>query len=426
MVTKEFKSQIIFLWPGKSKTVISAIATTVYNTLSRSRNRYGYYLLWLLIFVLGIKQLNANDIDNVNSSVTYMPDKELACSENSLYIPGNDTIIFYDTIFTFDTVYTYQTIYDTVFVYDTMFIDFDDRLTSINCESLLFETNKFSGLGSMKRTQKKVVNNPNNYHWSLEAYASLFTYSYRFKTDDARQNDLLESRKSSFTPKTGLNAGISINLHPHKNFMIQSGAGIIRFEEKQDFYSEKTVVDTIQVTEFEWNEYIDVDTIWFLNVDSLILGDTVWEPYYNTSIVSRLDTILSEEYENRLLSNQRTGINSWSYIEIPLTASWINRWGNFNFGIKSGVITGFLYKVNRYEVYPVNDMFSSMIQTKKELEQINLSVYIATCAEYHFADKWSITLEPWIRMPLFRFSYSESVQLKIRSQGLRAGIRYYF
>ncbi|MCF8374483.1 MAG: hypothetical protein K9H64_22875 [Bacteroidales bacterium] len=431
MTSKVTANQIEILWPDETRTVCNTLFPNKGGRNFKffdtgNSNFIGHHYLLIALFSL---MLNMDAIASYGTSIigdNFSPTSFLSTDLGRPAIPTSDTIVFYDTVYTFDTVYMYKTVFDTVYFFDTIYVEGAGMMPSRYIDSLPQRTTRFFNWEGIDRTKGQQLE-PTKNEWSLEGFVSPFSSTYNFSSDDISKKDLQNARKNSFTPETGYSAGININYHLSKNFYVQSGLAFSLFNEKLGFYSEKTEIDTIFTPVYEWNTYPEVDTIWFLNVDSFVVtGEPYWEPYYDTTFYNKLDTFYIENYLPRTKTNKRNETQRWNYFEIPILASYRYCWGTFNLGTKAGLITGLLYKHQRFEVYSDDGMFNSTPQEKKELEQVSLALYISAVAEYQLAEHWSVLLEPWLRAPINQFTKSENVSLKIRSQGLRLGIRYYF
>jgi len=330
-----------------------------------------------------------------------------------------------DTVLQYDTIYTYEIIYDTIFYYDTIYIEEYEKMPAKFAHDIeLNPFNYFSNTNFLNR-DKDSTNLFSDRKWSFEIFTSGFGGSYSYNTKDINKNKLADIRDSSFSPKLGYNGGLNINFHINKNLMIQSGLAFSWYNENLNFYSKGSIMDTISDFTIQDSEIPQVDTIYFLNVDALVMGDSVFIQHYDTVMIPTTDTIPFSRYELKDTISQREGVYRMQYFEVPLIASYNFDWEMISISSKAGLITGFLYGYNRYEIYTDNSIFKSGIQEKKELKSINLSAYFSLSFEYQLDRHWSILGEPWLRIPITDFSESEGVVLKMRAQGIRVGIRYY-
>ncbi len=416
MISKVKKNQIGILWlAGFNTDKVSEFR----NPFFVPTNKQSFKGLTLLLFIIMMgfgNNLFANNYIEINLERGF--NIEVAA-------PISDTIVFFDTVYSYDTLFTYQTVYDTVFFYDTVYVEQAKQIRSKYIDSLsqILHDNKY-----LKKPKQIIVVDflkEKISKWSIDGHYSFFTLNHNFESDDTSSFDLLEKRKSSFSSDIGYSIGADVNYHFSKNLYLQSGVSFSQFYENLDFQSEKTIIDTIYIPNIQTISLPEIDTIYFLNIDSLVFGDTSWIQHFDTTMVDIIDTFYTENHETRIVENKRKETNSWQYFEIPILASWQYKLGAFNLGIKSGAITGFLIKHKRYQIYNGDNIFTSKIEESKELEQINVSLYFSAVAEYQIAENWSFTFEPWIKTPLMQFSKSENINLKIRSQGVRFGVRYY-
>ena len=417
MTTRVRKNQIDILWPATFKN-----NKQVCLHLETGRRKCGWNVAlkggWLLIF--SMVMLNGIAARVVNSHEGPSTKANVFCSD-----PISDTIVVFDTVFTYDTVYTYQTVYDTVYHYDTLYVAHLTKLKSIFCASI-------SGESSFGETRPNVAHRKGSTDrksgsWSVELYGELFRSSYRYSSYNLDADVLKEMRKQSVNPEIGKGVGINLNYQFAKNFSLSTGLGWSQFSEKLEADLERQNVNSdilkTHDTVFTWM----CDTIRFIDTDAWLLGDTTaYIEYYDSTLSQELRIRDSIVYDTVSITNKVKASNRWEYFEVPIVASFHYNFGNLNLGLRAGLITGFLYKHQRFELYPSEDRFNIHIQEDDELEQLSLFVSLSFYLEYHLSDRWGLLAEPWYRHSLIDFTKTQGVGLKLNSQGLRAGVRYYF
>ena len=402
-------NKIILLLHDDTKLNNNSMHHKVLCMISRLFTNRDFHPEWILFaFFISFYPLN------ISAEIKEFP--KIDC------LAGNSS----DTIIYFDTIFTYQIIYDTISVFDTVYIEEYDKMPSRKVHKV---KNKSTGLKTDNKflTRDPVLSNgPHNTKLSMDISVSGFLPTYNFQSNKDSNSELLQLRKTSFIPKGGYNTGLNLNYHLSNKFYIQTGFSFAMYNETIDFYSVKTITDTTFSTEYHWTGQNIIDTIYFLNLDSLILGDTVWIAYYDTISTGTMDTIQIENYNSHDITNQHKGNNYWQYFEIPVLGVFNYNFQSFRLSFKTGIIAGLLYKFERTEVYSENSLFISSTQRSRELETLCWSTYLSLAAEYRLSEHWAVTGEPWIRFPLTQFTGSEGISLKYNAQGFKTGIRYYF
>ncbi|MBT3208149.1 MAG: hypothetical protein HN704_04550 [Bacteroidetes bacterium] len=334
-----------------------------------------------------------------------------------------DTIIVYDTIYTYDTVFTYQTIHDTVFYYDSLFVDEIEKMKKIEHKKADLRANCYDNFDFDFRNsiiQKNKIEKSN-----IDIIWAYGIKSYRASFPET--NDLYKFREKAIQSANSLNIGFKYNYNIWKKLSLSSGLSYSLSHDNFSFSYDNLNIDTSLVADIFENIHSNVDSVYFINIDSLFsMGDTIWETFYDTSYSYTFDTNYVEKYDTVFINHSKNAINKIEYLQIPLIASWYFNFGNLNFSLSSGIINEFLIRHKKYEVYFEDDLYSTKLQTKNELQSYSLSLYISCLAEYKFSTQWSFLVEPYFKQSIFNLYKNDDYKLKTNISGLKTGLRYYF
>ncbi len=335
-----------------------------------------------------------------------------------------DTIIVYDTVFVYDTVYVYETVYDTVFQYDTVVVQepkHKNDSIKIYDNSLQVFSDEIWQKTEDKKTKKEFREFKPEFSTELFAAANTVKYAYSKQNSVVTDADFL-LLKNTFTPKSEFNAGMNINMNI-KHLQFQTGFAYSVFNEN---FKQKTAQTKVDST--NWYQYFEtpdyqVDTIQFLNLDSLLHGDTVWVAYYDSILINKIDSTLHTKYDTTKILRENTTVNTYHYLDIPLVMGYQFQFTNFNFTIKSGILLSY-YLFSKGNLY---DNSQQIIESKSAIKtQINYSLLFSLQALYKLNDYSGIYFEPIYRHSFNSILNQYKIQQTPNTLGIRAGFYWKF
>lgn len=351
---------------------------------------------------------------------------------NSLYPPDiKDTIIVYDSVWQNDTLYIYETLHITVSVETT------DSLENINEDSLQAEENFENNFVQEDDVVERDFLHPTNYFnpqidKKSDKFLSLQDFSvgyefmpvnfsvYNYSTaSNSNFNDLLNN---SLTPKFAYSTGFFAEIDKN-NFAIQSGMYHTQFWERFYMIDEFTNIDTLININILQTTKWQVDTVYFLNLDSLLQGDTVWIPYFDSTKINYVDTNIVTTFDTTNTVYEYYSKNRYTYFEVPLIFSYNFNFQRFNIGLQAGVIASFLIQ-NRGLMFGNDGLV--LLQKQIPRTKIFVSPYISFKAGYKITDNLSVYVSPFYRFPMQNFYSEELIFRKMSAYGAKFGIQYYF
>ena len=299
-----------------------------------------------------------------------------------LYLILNTGIIFsqvrVDTVISVDSVYRH----------DTLFIYYKKHITYT-----FVDTNTY-----YKELQKKFNSKLSPLNQDIKPVRTAYNKDfYSLKTD------YFISSGYKFYPKTGE------SIIPVNNFFVLQGFQV-------DFRHNNTILTSGFQTENiffptrfnkKWNEIftrndtliwfrqkMDIDTIWVLNLDSLVNGDTVYEPHYDTTITRWIDTTNKLFIDTLQIELKAQRINSLHYARIPLIVSKSFIFKKFSLDVQSGIIFQYLingdykimdYVTRRYTTIHTNKfLFTAMAGIRLNYALIPHKLFFFTAINFNY------------------------------------------
>lgn len=261
--------------------------------------------------------------------------------------------------------------------------------------------------------------------FSLSAYCSGAQNQPLFIPSNSEHQTYSNYVDSLTSPDYSVSYGLDF-AYTYKNFIFQTGLSMQTFTE--GFKNRQTQLDIVQKP---YTNYFDRlvsswDTVWFLNLDSLLQGDSVWVPVpVETTYTVRDSNIL---YTNDTLKQYlyKKEQNKYRYFEIPLMVGYQVKDNRFTYSLKAGIITGILQAVKGYNVSSDNK-FTSLDLANNPFGKYHFSAILSLGVSYNFNGHWSVFGEPYIRRSINSvFEKNYLLAKKFSSGGLKVGINYIF
>jgi hypothetical protein len=336
-----------------------------------------------------------------------------------------DTIRIEKEVIIYDTVYTYEYIYDTVFVFDSIFVEALQIPFSFRGSSFGIPQNHFPKPLLIPDTLVRVSLPSQRFFAELGSSWFLFQNLHSFPNNSSE--NFKKDFVSSLKPRSGFAADLSLGYFKNKRWLFKSGISILRFNEDFSFSRSGRVQDTtFLITPSSYYQPIS-DTVVIYNADALLSGDsTNFVEYIYTSqqLVQTQDTSL--EIKDSLFFQQQNAKNTWTYLEIPLIASYRFFQGPMEIDVESGLITGLLIAQQRTLLYPDQISPHGNLIQNHEFRDLSLAVYFGASFSYPITRKAEVIFNPWARVPLINTTRNQWVSSYSFAQGIRVGIRYHF
>lgn len=182
-----------------------------------------------------------------------------------------------------------------------------------------------------------------------------------FNVHNSNQNYILDTNMKNIH---FVSFGAGVDLRQRYLYM-NFGAQFATYIEEFSLNNKWQVIDTNLIRNIDITSIWDVDTIWYLNTDSLLIGDTVWMPYYDSTMINQYDTTFTQKYDTVYHSMNTEKINKIRYLEIPLIIGGHFRVKKMRFYIGSGLVVGIPINTNYnlalpYDAGIIKGTFSKM------------------------------------------------------------------
>ena len=339
------------------------------------------------------------------------------------YTFSPDTTVLYDSVYVYDTVLVYQAVYDTVLVYDTVFVYEVEKIQPENASSVESEDlspSEFEFRGNDDQEYYRKLHN-----LSAEVYVSVFQHEPVFVNTPLSLKTLEDQRIQSTSGQVGNSLGLNLNFHASQRFYLQTGLSISQFRNQINLEYDKVSIDTNFIQEINNVTLWHMDTVWFLDYDALMQGDTVFVPVMDSGWVQSTDTTITNEII-RDTSLYKAGSSShWTYIELPLIAAWSWQQNYWSAEVKSGLIAGVLTQNQRYNVFSDEGGFIVKQYGNKGEMLLHWDFYMSALIQYQFSENWGVLMEPYARFSL-NPAQNEGLTWRQNKKGIRLGIRYNF
>ncbi len=385
----------------------------------KNKNKPKYlFNLFIIIFVFFI-------ISSFTKTNTFIPPKI------------NDTIIVIDSVWENDTLYIYETLHITVNTYDSLKNNLDsttqeitntdsniiNNLDNLDTLNLNLPERGFIHPTSISRASyktpfEKIISYP-SYTFGYNLSLLNFSNSNVFIDNNAEYKELYNK---SLTEKNALSVGGFVELS-RNNYSLETGGYFTRFFE--DFkFSES--YETVNISTFyNFFEIINwkVDTIYFLNLDSLLLGDTVWMPYFDSTLIVSIDSNLTTNYDTTKYDSNYDTKNLYTYFEIPIIFGYDYKFNSFIFSLKAGIITSFFISTKGFNILYKNKYIVSKNENIN-FSKVFFSSYLSTKITYKITPSFGFYVEPFYRLPLTQSYYNSLITTRLTAYGVKFGLQY--
>lgn len=329
----------------------------------------------------------------------------------------NDTIIINDTVYIYDTVYIDRVKTETVVLYDTvLYIEpIQSKLLPASKDSLI--------------PPKKTLYTRENFLFGRKSNSSLeFLWAANYTTSLFASPPALSSYKNSmdlaFKPLAGYEFGLLFN--HHTNFL-QIGGGLKYALHRQSYSHTRTKnrIDSVFKYEYFNRTEIAFDTIWFVNIDTLLqTGDTLWVPYIDTNYVSYTDSSLIHTLDTITEVKPTHSINDFKIIEFPLLLKYPFSYKNMKFQLGFGIIPGIIMSSSGKIVSLSNYSDSEDINRRVRIQHFLLSAYLSGGINFSLTPRYNLHLNFYMKELLSSVYRNNPVSQRHRSIGIGFSLVY--
>ena len=204
-----------------------------------------------------------------------------------------------------------------------------------------------------------------------------------------------------------------------KNYAFGTGLGFSFYREMLNFNFLQILYDTSYSTSIFQHQIAVYDTTWYIDLDSLVNGDTVWRYYVDTSYTTVYDTITVQNVDTTKKIYKYKSRNLYKRFDIPIFLSYNFDYQRFTFTPTLGVIFSILYyEKGKY----VDENFNKAFVFRR----LDLFFYTGFYASYKINDHFSLFLGGFSKFsyPYF-YSYNEK-RINFYSFGLSFGFNIKF
>ena len=264
-------------------------------------------------------------------------------------------------------------------------------------------------------------------HWSIDLYAAEL-YNNPITTSNFSQNDATASLiKKSQSPSYSSSLGGNFN-YSFKNWMIQLGVSATQIGEKNTFENKTLMIDSL-ISGYDQvpYSYYDVDTIWFYNLDSLLIGVLDSLPIYDSTLETGYNNIPIWDIDSNNITKKYTVQNKYTYLEIPLIFGYeINR-NKFSYTLRAGLITGIFLNAKGSTISFDDSKTVTSLNKETPFLKTNFTLLFGCGLNYKLTENYSLISEFMYRKSLNSlFDNSYPISQKYNTIGLKLGVRYTF
>lgn len=265
-----------------------------------------------------------------------------------------------------------------------------------------------------------------NSNWSLDFYVSPLVSTNYLLPKNKEYSGYIDARQYTDSPVLLYSGGVNLNYN-YKNLIVQSGVNLSALGETYNYENEVTCINTIDYYRYETSGYMEKDTISYLNLDSLMMGDTSYVSFIEYNWITTYDSILVIDYDTLKTIAALKERNMLKYYEIPLLIGFHVENNKYSCSFKGGVIAGLLYQSRGLTMDKRIYTDNITLNDKSVFMKTQFSLVLAANLAYKLNQNYSVFAEPYLRKTI-KSIYPDEVKFsqKYESYGLKLGVRYQF
>lgn len=256
-----------------------------------------------------------------------------------------------------------------------------------------------------------------------------FSPNYSFSKYTVSNNEnsaLVDKLNSSSNSNLGYSFGIETG-YQFKNISVIAGLNYTQINEK--FNAEYENISIEDINYWEYNDYTQTiyDTTNYINIDSLMQGDSVLTQIIDSTEITFTDSTLASRTDSSLTKEKMKYVNQYTYIEIPLTIEYtFNRVGKFSPFVRTGIIAGLHIKTKGF-TYSIENNQELVEASNTPYMKANFWLLFGAGARYNINDKVSVLIYPYYRYNINGIIDDKSYyKQSLNNMGIKFGVRYKF
>ncbi len=263
-------------------------------------------------------------------------------------------------------------------------------------------------------------------HWFVGLNVSP-NYSFiNYSTNNQENKSLVDKLNSSSSNSLAFDFGAEVG-YQFKNISLISGLNFTQYNEQFNAKYEETLIQEINY--WEYNDYTQTiyDTTNYVNIDSLIQGDTTYIQIIDSTQITITDSILANKNDTSITKQNMKYVNKYKYIEIPLYIEFtFNRIKKFSPFIRTGLITGLHIKTQGF-TYNLKNNEELIENTDLPYVKANFWLLFGAGVRYNLNDKFSVLIYPYYRYHLNSIISDKTYyRQSLNNMGINFGVRYLF
>jgi len=263
-------------------------------------------------------------------------------------------------------------------------------------------------------------------HWfaglSMSPNYSFINYS----ANNQENKSLVDKLNSSSSNSLAFDFGAELG-YQFKNISLISGLNFTQYNEQFNAKYEETLIQEINY--WEYNDYTQTiyDTTNYVNIDSLIQGDTTYIQIIDSNQITIIDSTLTSKNDTSILKQNIKYVNRYKYIEIPLSIEFtFNRIKKFSPFIRTGLITGLHIKTQGF-TYSLKNNEELIENSDLPYVKANFWLLFGAGVRYNLNDKFSVLIYPYYRYHLNSIISDKTYyRQSLNNMGINFGVRYLF
>jgi len=184
--------------------------------------------------------------------------------------------------------------------------------------------------------------------WRIGAYIRPNYSLVSVKEEAAESNSVSDLNKQALSPIISYGFGVDIS-YQFKQLSVGMGLAYSRYQ--LDFTTKQKELQTTSTTYWDYLdvEHWNIDSVPYLNLDSLLQGDTVTTVIVDSVQYFTQDSTQNTRIDSNWIENSFNSRNVYSYFEIPLFMEYtFNRSEKWQPYVKLGLITGIHIRTSGY------------------------------------------------------------------------------
>lgn len=329
---------------------------------------------------------------------------------------NDDTIYLYETIVLYDTVYIETTDSNPSFFFDTLelFKKISIEKPNLFNDSLLLE------LYSYKR-----FTNLTKKPFSFDFFISPLYNNQKFYNKNIYEQ-AANLNNSTLSPLMGVSSGFNTVFHK-KRTTLNTGVQLTIMRNNFNYLSSQYTIDTIEYYKHYQQSALQIDTIYFINIDTLLAtGDTIYEIFQDSNTIYYLDSMLLKKQDTLITKKNDKATNKYIYLEIPFIIGKTYYYENISFSPEIGLIAGIIMN-SKGKIVSLADLNQSTdIKAETKMAFVNLSLHAGIKIEYYINKHFNFTLKPFYRRNINSIFSNYPIIVRNNIWGTQFGLRYKF